>query len=344
MPSNVVSVLPKLLDTLCYEKRIRMMTVVAMLRYVSLFVLLAALQTACTPVPEAVGDLPTRAELPSLTPSATFTITPSPSITLALPSATATRRPTLTATLTLTVTPSATITDTPSPIPTRTPTPTAESLGLGMLAQTALAVTVPPTLPRTAAPSPTFFVTPPGFAGTPLPGLPTLTGLPLSPVNCPLSPPVTLAQYIGADPALAGQLGCAVGIAQFVNGGAQVFQGGEMYFVATNPKYIYSFTVDGRFRRFVDTWVEGVDPNSGGETPPTGLIEPIRGFGKVWRLNPDVRAALGWAVTGELGGIITLQAFERGRAIYLPDRGETLVMVDNPDGQSGTWRAFSGGF
>jgi hypothetical protein len=131
---------------------------------------------------------------------------------------------------------------------------------------------------------------------------------------------------------------------QFVNGGAQVFEGGQMYFLATTPKYIYSLTVDGRFRRFVDTWVEGVDPNSGGEIPPSGLIEPIRGFGKVWRLNPDVRAALGWAVTGELGGIATLQAFERGRAIFLPDRGETIIMVDNPDGQSGSWRAFSGGF
>jgi hypothetical protein len=143
---------------------------------------------------------------------------------------------------------------------------------------------------------------------------------------------------------LAGQLGCAVGMTQFVNGGAQVFEGGQMYFLATTPKYIYSLTVDGRFRRFVDTWVEGVDPNSGGEIPPSGLIEPIRGFGKVWRLNPDVRAALGWAVTGELGGIATLQAFERGRAIFLPDRGETIIMVDNPDGQSGSWRAFSGGF
>jgi hypothetical protein len=153
-----------------------------------------------------------------------------------------------------------------------------------------------------------------------------------------------LAQLIGADPVLASQLGCAVGIPQFVSGAAQVFQGGTMYYVAVSPAFIYSLTADSRFRRFADTWIEGVDPNSGGEIPPPGLIEPIRGFGKVWRLNPDVRAGLGWAVTGELGGVVTLQSFERGRAIFLPDRGETILMMDNPDGQSGVWRAFSGGF
>ncbi len=320
-----------------------------MFRFLHASLLFAALMfTACSPVQTELGELPTRAELPTLIPSATPSLTLRPSTTPVSPSATATRlatrAATQTATLTLTVTPSATITNTASPIPTRTPTATAQSLGLGALAQTALAVTVPPTLVRTPQPSATFFVTPPGFAGTPLPGLPTLTGLPLSPVNCPISPPATLAQAIGADPTLAGQLGCAVGMTQFINGGAQVFQGGMMYFLALSPTYIYSLTVDTRFRRFPDTWVEGVDPNSGGEVPPDGLIEPIRGFGKVWRLNPDVRAALGWAVTGELGGVVTLQAFERGRAIFLPDRGETIVMIDNPDGQSGSWRAFSGGF
>jgi hypothetical protein len=237
-----------------------------------------------------------------------------------------------------------TITDTPTLTPTRTTTPTAESLGLGALAQTALAVTVPPTLARTPPPSPTFFVTPPGGAGTALPGFPTLTPISIAPVSCPLAPPAALTQNMTTDPTLAGSLGCALGMTQFVSGGAQVFQGGTMYFVAFPPSTIFSLTADGRFRRFADTWVEGVDPNSGGEIPPTGLIEPIRGFGKVWRLNPDVRAALGWATTGELGGVITLQAFERGRAFYLPERGETIVLIDNPDGQSGQWRAFSGGF
>jgi hypothetical protein len=97
---------------------------------------------------------------------------------------------------------------------------------------------------------------------------------------------------------------------------------------------IYALFSNGSYQRFNDTWLEGVDPISLGLTPPNGLIEPIRGFGKVWRDSAGVSEAIGWATTGENGGSATLQAFERGEMIYVPQTGQTYILVA---GQPGTW-------
>jgi len=52
---------------------------------------------------------------------------------------------------------------------------------------------------------------------------------------------------------------------------------------------------------YEDTFVEGeaeIDPEI---VPPEGLYQPERGFGKLWRENPEVREAIGWALEPELG-------------------------------------------
>jgi hypothetical protein len=72
------------------------------------------------------------------------------------------------------------------------------------------------------------------------------------------------------------------------------------------------------------------------------LIEPVRGFGKVWRLHPDVRSGLGWATNGESGGTSSVQFFDRGQMIYLPERGEIIIMSFDPGNVTGTWRAVPG--
>jgi hypothetical protein len=309
-------------------------------------VLLLALAACADLPPDETLVLPTLAVLPSLTPSDTPTLTPTPSPTTRLtptPSPTFTRTATFTPSPTLSVTPSATITDTPTATGTSLPTVTPPNAGLGALALTALAVTLPPTVPRTPAPSPTFFVTPPGGA-VPPGALPTFTALPLSSISCSSPPAATLSLLISGDTALINALGCPLNARIEVGGAAQAYERGVMLYVSGSPGLIYALSSDGRFRRFFDTWTPGLDPESGGEIPPPGLIEPIRGFGKVWRTNPDIRAALGWASSSEQGGTFAAQYFERGRALYLSVRGETYVLVDNPDGLSGTWRAFAGGF
>ena len=111
-----------------------------------------------------------------------------------------------------------------------------------------------------------------------------------------------------------------------------------MLYVGDLQRVIYAIFDNGQYRRFPDTWVDGVDPSSGGETPPSGLIEPIRGFGKVWRANPDVRSALGWARAPEQGEDLSLLPFDRGQVISPPHVGRVYALADSGSGTGGVWR------
>jgi hypothetical protein len=53
---------------------------------------------------------------------------------------------------------------------------------------------------------------------------------------------------------------------------------------------------------YEDNFEEGM-PESDPEFAPTepGLLQPIRGFGLLWRENPELRANLGWAIAEEVG-------------------------------------------
>jgi LysM repeat protein len=56
---------------------------------------------------------------------------------------------------------------------------------------------------------------------------------------------------------------------------------------------------DGTWVTYVDTW-QSVQPESDpGIMPPAGRYQPVRGIGKVWRENAEVRARLGWAYEPE---------------------------------------------
>jgi hypothetical protein len=302
-----------------------------------MILIFVALGTACSPQPTPVAGVPTLMELPTITltltesPVPTLTDTLTPTLTL---TPTVSPTPSDTPTVTVTVTPSLTITDTPTPTPTLTPMPTVDYGGLGVLAQLALQATI---LPQ-------------GF-GQPTPAAPALptfpsSGVALPPANvsCAFPPPGSLGQLYNANPTVAGQLGCPINSAvTSVNTVSSIFERGSMIYVQGSPGQIYALTSDNRFRRFDDTFIEGVDPESGGETPPTGLLEPVRGFGKVWRSTPDVRSGLGWALTAESGGSSSLLVFDRGRMLYLPQRNQTLVLVEDPGGASGTWIALPGG-
>ena len=95
----------------------------------------------------------------------------------------------------------------------------------------------------------------------------------------------------------------------------------------------------GQFQVLPDTFVDGVDPQTSSETPPQGLFTPIRGFLKVWSSNPAVRNGLGWALGEERGVTAKVQNFQNGRMIYLPGRGDIIVILPN-----GAWQAVAGTF
>jgi hypothetical protein len=83
----------------------------------------------------------------------------------------------------------------------------------------------------------------------------------------------------------------------------QPFEYGFMIWLQTSKSIIVFYGNYGgqSYRIYNDTFNEGdleIDPNL---TPPTGFLQPKRGFGKVWRENDEVRLNLGWATVDETG-------------------------------------------
>jgi len=297
-------------------------------------ILLLVMLGACGNQPQTIGELPTVAALPTLTATqpvtATVTITTSPTAT-----ETATSTPTVLVSNTFTVTPSATITDTPTPtatntpLPSDTPFPTADNEGLMALVQLAAKATVlPPNLLPALQPT--------------VPGAVLGATAPAVMPTCTTPPSGGFAAVYNSDPALASQMGCPLGVVSFASA-SQTYQMGEMLWMAGPPQAIYALFSTGRFQRYDDTFNAAVDPATGGETAPAGLIVPMRGFGKVWRTFAEVHA-LGWAMTDELGGQSTAQIFERGQMVYFPQRGMIFVLITDNGGLSGGWRAVPGSF
>jgi hypothetical protein len=313
-----------------------------------LSILLLIVLASCDPATPQVVELPTVAVLPTLADTATPTLTLTATGTF---TETATLDPSVTPTVSATWTPSATITDTPSPTPTRTPVPTAEPRPVNDLisiAQQATIVTLDPT--QIVFQSTMIAATIIASGGTPAPGggTPIIGGTPgtavATPSNCSFTPMGGFATVYNSNPTLQSQLGCAINMAVTYGSALQTFERGMMLWVQGPPMSIYLLYPDGSYRRLDDTYIEGVDPISGGETPPSGFLEPVRGFGKVWRTYQDVRAAFGWATANESGGQSSAQPFNRGLMISLPQQGQILVFVDDGSGIVGRWSAVAGSF
>lgn len=97
------------------------------------------------------------------------------------------------------------------------------------------------------------------------------------------------------------------------------FEHGWMYW-REDADRIYVMGNSGRWRDFADTWNEG-EPETAGLTPPAGLLEPKRGFGKVWREKlGGTQAAIGWAIEEERGVQSQVQDFQRGAMLALEGR------------------------
>ena len=304
---------------------------------------------------DEAGDLPTRFVAPQSSGTVAPTETPAPadpdSPPTLPPTWTVTATPSLTATLT--VTPSLTNTETPTPTLTATPSETPEMNALMQLALLAAQATVLPqdflpTAPPPAPPTTTpyiFTLTPAPFVvtATTAPGLAT----PLPATQCQYLPPGGFGMIIIAEPDLVNQIGCPIGTppttASFP-GASQLFQGGSMIWVDEQTNVIYAFYSNGTFHRFDDTFDPAIDPESGGETPPEGLLEPVRGFGKVWRGFELTRTSLGWALADESGITVVAQDFTQGRMLYIEARSEILILTYQGNPMIGLWRSVAGSF
>ncbi|MFO7321055.1 MAG: hypothetical protein DIU68_004955 [Chloroflexota bacterium] len=84
----------------------------------------------------------------------------------------------------------------------------------------------------------------------------------------------------------------------------EVFERGRMFYIEPLDQiWVMVVTGEGRgtWSIYPDTFEEGDAEFDPSIVPPDGLMQPERGFGKLWRENPEVREALGWAVTPEFG-------------------------------------------
>lgn len=95
---------------------------------------------------------------------------------------------------------------------------------------------------------------------------------------------------------------------------------------------IYVIYYDGRWYAFRDQWREGM-PESAGYTPPSGLVEPRRGFGHLWARMGGPKAPTGWALEPERGydaGLI--QDFQGGGVIIRVPYEITLFLLPGGTG------------
>lgn len=156
---------------------------------------------------------------------------------------------------------------------------------------------------------------------------PTITP---TPTPCPDTSPY------GLSPNQMARLGCAaqgfvssrkIVIQRFERGVMIIFAKPNNTFDNKGGAFIYALTTDGRVWRMIDSYIEtspnrptwyscDVKSNDGPEI--TGV--PWRGFGKAWCSYPDVRQALGRAVTAEEGDIsASFQSYETDRAFQVAD-------------------------
>jgi hypothetical protein len=168
------------------------------------------------------------------------------------------------------------------------------------------------------------------------PSVPTPMPLPAMPPASLFRPEGELAEWWATDEAVRRRLGWATAPEPAsVAAAAQSFEGGSMLW-REDERLIYVLFRDGTWRAFEDTWTEEEAESDPGLVVPEGRLQPIRGFGKVWRQHRQVRGRLGWSVEPERGHRALIHAFERGVLIEVGDAAFGLV---EEAGQPAQWDA-----
>jgi hypothetical protein len=107
----------------------------------------------------------------------------------------------------------------------------------------------------------------------------------------------------------------------------QQFEHGVMIWVGEEDRIYVLFDdtiyTDG-WNAFEDTWQDGDPVDDPAIMPPPGFYQPQRGFGLVWREQPQVWDRLGWALAPEVGGNTAVQ-----RTSYYKYNHTYLKALDN---------------
>lgn len=125
----------------------------------------------------------------------------------------------------------------------------------------------------------------------------------------------TGAWFIAAPPAV-----CPQAPPLYSPAAEQPFEHGVMLWVGELDRIYVLYADDSpAWSAFVDEFDEGEPADDPTLTPPAGLYQPVRGFGRVWRSQPGVRDRLGWATAPEAGYVTTWQttSYTRYNQVYL---------------------------
>ncbi len=121
-------------------------------------------------------------------------------------------------------------------------------------------------------------------------------------------------------------LGCPGAPAIHSDLASQAFEHGEMIWRAADMT-ILVLVEDGSFYLVKDTWQEGMPSDICADDPPSGKYHPVRGFGRVWCHEPNVKALLGWGLDEEQPMTGGYQAFQGGE-LLVTDTGWRVLGAD----------------
>lgn len=175
------------------------------------------------------------------------------------------------------------------------------------------------------------------FVVGPMGGPGVVGGLAGEAVDCPVAPAGVFVAIYAANAALQERLGCPVGIGGVEQMAAQPFERGTLYWRPNGQ--IYALANSGQLWQVTDTWHEGLPPDDPAFSAPAGLVQPIRGFGLVWRTNTAIRDALGWGTQSEALISGFWQDFERG-AVLQGLHGQVVAIFPGEGQHSGPLTAY----
>ena len=158
--------------------------------------------------------------------------------------------------------------------------------------------------------------------------------------NCSVSVASTFSGVYTANESTLQQLGCPVDTGISTNLVFQPFERGKMFWRDT--RQIYALQPNNSLLIVPDTWQEGLPESDSAYNPPSSnLLQPVRGFGYVWRNNETLRNAIGWATQSEYVLPGFWQTFSNG-AMFVGDNGSIYAFVLNSSG-SGVYYGPLGG-
>ncbi len=144
----------------------------------------------------------------------------------------------------------------------------------------------------TATPPPTDASTVAAATDTSAPVVPTLTE---TPTTIPATETPSATATIDVRPtATLGQIQVA----------EEVFEHGRMFWIQPRQQIWVMFDSgqgSGQWQVYDNTYQDGEPETDPSIVPPDGKYQPVRGFGKLWRTNPEIKDKLGFGLTPEFG-------------------------------------------